>query len=64
MTFDPESLHRAILNVVTNAIDACAALARRRGRSDAAERPGEPPRVEVRAEYDAAAGKLARQRPG
>jgi signal transduction histidine kinase len=25
MTFDPEALHRAILNVVTNAIDACEA---------------------------------------
>jgi len=23
LTFDPEALHRAILNVVTNAIDAC-----------------------------------------
>lgn len=26
LTFDPEGLHRAILNVVTNAIDACAQL--------------------------------------
>ena len=30
LTFDPEGLHRAVLNVVTNAIDACDETARRR----------------------------------
>ncbi len=34
MTFDPEGLHRAILNVVTNAIDAC------QGRPDACVKVG------------------------
>lgn len=45
VSFDPDALHRAILNVVTNAIDACA------------QREGA--RVTVRAEY-ARAEKLAR----
>lgn len=39
MVFDPEGLHRAVLNVVTNAIEA------------AAERPNGGGRVEVRTDY-------------
>ncbi len=39
MVFDPEGLHRAVLNVVTNAIEA------------AAERPSGGGRVEVRTDY-------------
>ncbi len=38
LTFDPDGLHRAILNVVTNAIDACE-------KSD-------PGRIEIRTTYD------------
>jgi signal transduction histidine kinase len=57
MTFDPEALHRAILNVVTNALDACAA----RGDEDqaeAAEAGSAPLRVEVASDYDAVHGRL------
>jgi len=42
--FDAEGLHRAVLNVVTNAIDACE------NRDDG--------RVEVRTEHDAGSGQL------
>lgn len=44
LTFDPEGMHRAILNVVTNALDACE------GR--------ENPAVHVSTEYAPAAGLL------
>ena len=44
MTFDPEGIHRAVLNVVTNAIDAC-------------EESGEG-RVVVETRFNAAAGLL------
>lgn len=44
MIFDPEGLHRAVLNVVTNAIDACE------------ER--DPARVEVQTGYDREQGML------
>lgn len=44
LTFDAEALHRAVLNVVGNAIDACAEL----------ERPG---RVEVRTRLDPGDGQ-------
>jgi signal transduction histidine kinase len=44
LTFDPDGLHRAVLNVATNAIDACD------GKADG--------RVAVSTEYDAAAGLL------
>ena len=37
LTFDPEGLHRAILNVVTNAIDACAPSGQEGRDSGAAE---------------------------
>jgi signal transduction histidine kinase len=47
LTFDPEGLHRAILNVVTNAIDAC---------HDREEDEPPPGRVTVSTQYDAAAG--------
>lgn len=50
LTFDPEGLHRAILNIVTNAIDAC-------DWQDEEEHP--PGRVTVRTEYDGP-GHLAR----
>jgi two-component system NtrC family sensor kinase len=39
MTFDPEGLHRAVLNVVSNAIDACDREARRRAASDEEDAP-------------------------
>jgi two-component system NtrC family sensor kinase len=58
MTFDPEALHRAILNVVTNALDACAA-------HDEDDQPATPsgtsndaPRVEVATQYDAPHSRL------
>ena len=50
LTFDPEGLHRAILNIVTNAIDAC-------DWQDDEEHP--PARVTVRTEYDGP-GNVAR----
>jgi signal transduction histidine kinase len=50
LTFDHEGLHRAILNIVTNAIDAC-------DWQDEEEHP--PGRVTVRTEYDGPA-RLAR----
>ncbi|WP_449242160.1 sensor histidine kinase, partial [Desulfovibrio sp.] len=43
---DPEAMHRCLLNLVVNALDACA---------EAAERP-EPCRVELRVEPDAGGG--------
>ncbi len=45
LTFDPDALHRAILNVVTNAIDACEKVAEGR--------------VTVRTVYDAPARKIS-----
>lgn len=39
LTFDPDGLHRAVLNVVTNAIDAC-------------DREGDPGKVTVSTAYD------------
>ena len=69
LVFDPEGLHRAILNVVTNALDACdrAAVEAAAGDetlltdsdSDAELRQARPGRVEVRVEYDRE-GRLAR----
>ncbi|HQU45577.1 MAG TPA: ATP-binding protein [Pirellulales bacterium] len=69
LVFDPEGLHRAILNVVTNALDACdrAAVEAAAGDetlltdsdSDAELRLARPGRVEVRVEYDRQ-GRLAR----
>lgn len=47
LTFDPEGLHRAILNVVTNAIDAC---------HDREEDEPPPGRVVISTQYDEAAG--------
>lgn len=44
LTFDPEGLHRAILNVVTNAIDACG--------KDSSEDPAHEGRVKVSTHYD------------
>jgi two-component system NtrC family sensor kinase len=62
LIFDPEGLHRAILNVVTNALDACDRPAADLAGSDethvaAAEeeadlRQARPGKVEVRVEYD------------
>ncbi|HWB01133.1 MAG TPA: ATP-binding protein [Pirellulales bacterium] len=44
MTFDPEGMHRAVLNLVTNAIDACD--------PNVCEREGHAGQVEVRTEFD------------
>lgn len=56
LVFDAEGLHRAILNVVTNAIDACDRSAD--GDADVEEveqpRPPCPGRVEIAVEFDAA----------
>ena len=62
LVFDPEGLHRAILNVVGNAVDACdrAAMEASTGdetlvadfETDAELRQARPGRVEVRVEYD------------
>ncbi|HVX13984.1 MAG TPA: ATP-binding protein [Pirellulales bacterium] len=62
LVFDPEGLHRAILNVVTNALDACdrAAIEAAAGdetlvtdsQSSADIRQARPGRVEVSVEYD------------
>ena len=51
LTFDPEGVHRAVLNVVSNAIDACGEV------TEEADAP--PGRVVVSTDYDPAA-KLAR----
>jgi two-component system NtrC family sensor kinase len=48
LTFDAEGLHRAVLNVVSNAIDACDREARRRAADDVEEDENEnAPEVEV-----------------
>ena len=62
LVFDPEGLHRAVLNVVTNALDACdrAAFEAAAGdetlvadaETDAELRQSRPGRVDVRVEYD------------
>lgn len=57
LTFDPEGLHRAILNVVTNAIDACEPEAGEPEASEGEHAEAPSPRpglVEVRVEYHAA----------
>lgn len=46
LTFDPEGLHRAVLNVVTNAIDACG--------KDYTDDPVHQGRVKVTTQYDGA----------
>jgi signal transduction histidine kinase len=66
MTFDPEALHRAILNVVTNALDACAASAEAATEDPEHVEPADPAatqlirpaRVEVSTEYDSGLGRL------
>jgi len=45
MRFDPEALHRAILNVVSNAIDACESVLA--GAQQEGEEPEEPPAATV-----------------
>jgi signal transduction histidine kinase len=58
LTFDPDGVHRAVLNVTSNAIDACAAAADADDEStdEAAEEPApqRQPRVVVSTSYDAA----------
>ncbi|NLX57178.1 MAG: FHA domain-containing protein [Planctomycetaceae bacterium] len=55
LTFDPDALHRAVLNIVTNAVDACE-----KAESGLVEpRQVEPRQVTVRTEY-AAAQQLVR----
>jgi len=54
LTFDSEGLHRAVLNVVSNAIDACDREARRRAAADEDD-DAEPTTV---AEPDAVAGHV------
>ena len=66
LVFDPEGMHRAILNVVTNAIDACEAAANEEAANQEAEEhasgdataeaPKRQGKVDVRVGYDAAAG--------
>ena len=53
LTFDPEGIHRAVLNLVTNAIDACNTVS---GDDNDQDRPGQ---VTVSTEY-AAEESLAR----
>ncbi|MEM9184943.1 MAG: ATP-binding protein [Planctomycetota bacterium] len=56
MLFDPEALHRAILNVVSNAIDACEAMLSRRqveGAEDEAAAEDRDAVVTVRTTFDA-----------
>jgi signal transduction histidine kinase/pSer/pThr/pTyr-binding forkhead associated (FHA) protein len=50
-TFDPEGIHRAVLNVATNAIDACLELP----EGDAAPRPR---RVKIFTEFDPSTSRL------
>lgn len=45
LTFDPEGIHRAVLNVITNAIDACD--------PNACEKENHRGRIVIRTEYDA-----------
>jgi signal transduction histidine kinase len=67
LTFDPEGMHRAVLNIVTNAIDACESLAAEGDDSSAAEGddglaakgPGRAGRVHVSTHFDLE-GQLAR----
>ena len=69
LVFDPDGMHRAILNVVTNAIDACDAAACEAAANEAAneeadeadgdnaaEAPRRQGKVDVRVGYDATAG--------
>lgn len=48
LVFDPEGIHRAVLNVITNAIDACEAEPPPTSPEDTVKEPG---RVQVRVEY-------------
>ncbi len=66
-TFDPEALHRAVLNVVTNALDAAAPKpvdelagwdASEAAEADGRGQPAPPPRVDVQTTYDPASHKL------
>ena len=52
LSFDPDGMHHAVLNVVTNAIDACEAAARDDGPSEEGAPAARPGRVEVRIEHD------------
>jgi signal transduction histidine kinase len=61
LVFDPEGLHRAILNVVTNALDACDRAAVEAAAADETlisdsqsngDQQGRPGRVDVHVEYD------------
>ena len=56
LTFDPEGLHRAILNIVSNAIDACD---KDTGDEDAAEGENHVGRVRVATCFDRQAGHVA-----
>ncbi len=53
LTFDPDGIHRSVLNIATNAIDACAETADSDDESD--ETPARPPgRVVISTSFDAA----------
>ncbi len=53
LTFDPDGIHRSVLNIATNAIDACAETAASDDESD--ETPQRPPgRVVISTSFDAA----------
>jgi signal transduction histidine kinase/pSer/pThr/pTyr-binding forkhead associated (FHA) protein len=57
MMFDPEGIHRAILNLVTNAIDACAESGDEEATGDVPQ-ASRLPRVEVATQFQPQAGKL------
>lgn len=58
--FDPEALHRAVMNLVTNAIDAAAGVTQVdedfETDSELAESPKSPPQVAVKTHFDASSG--------
>ncbi|HLA85305.1 MAG TPA: ATP-binding protein [Thermoguttaceae bacterium] len=56
--FDPEMIHRAVLNVVTNAIDAAGELLAESDEQPAPTSDRAPPTVDVAAEWDEAAETL------
>ncbi|HEV3002824.1 MAG TPA: GAF domain-containing sensor histidine kinase, partial [Pirellulales bacterium] len=57
LSFDPDGMHHAVLNVVTNAIDACEA-AQAAAVCEAGAPPPEPGLVEVRLEHDSQRQRL------
>jgi len=58
--FDPEAIHRAILNIVTNGIDAAAQRAREENDEDDTTKDGDAPKIQatvvVQTQYEARGG--------